>query len=470
MLKLMRCPYCGLLQDEPAGEKTCARCGGGLEFENRPPLDRQPAYLEAQLELDQVAAPAGQNVERYVLLSIRALEKVPPEEAAPAGKPRPPIHFTAVLDVSGSMQGEKLSQAKEAVRQAVRCLHSGDAFSLVTFSNQVHNPFKPSIVTDRTAGVVETALQEINAGGMTALCGGLEKGIENGLKKRQDTNLVLLLSDGQANVGETDLEKVGQRAWQARQQGLLVSALGVGLDYNEALLSEIATQGGGRFYHVEASHNIPAFVAGELGEVAALAAHALTVRLNIPAGATLVPLSAAYPVRQEGDQAVISIGDVPCDTELEIPLRLALLAQKDGTKLSLAGSLEFTTPAGHTLTFSLNKVTVRFKQAGAFQIRDGVVLPVAERVFSQLKAASVLGMARTRALNPAEVAEQSVRIMDSLHAYAALLGEDRAVSEVEEAKSQFASYAVSPAAAKMAVADAFRTQRGSKDFNRKKKK
>ena len=72
MSTLIRCPYCGLLQDEPAGTKTCSRCGGGLEFEQGLPNGQKPAYIQAQLELDQVAAPAGQNVERYVLLTISA--------------------------------------------------------------------------------------------------------------------------------------------------------------------------------------------------------------------------------------------------------------------------------------------------------------------------------------------------------------------------------------------------------------
>ena len=470
MARLMRCPYCGLLQDEPVGEKSCSRCGGGLEFENQQPPGQEPSYLQAQLELDQVVAPADRNVERFILLTIRAPAKVPPEEAAPPGKPRPPLHFAAVLDVSGSMQGEKIAQAKEAVRQAVRSMHTGDVFSLVTFSNEVKCPFKPKKVNDGTLQSVENALKAITAGGMTALCSGLEIGIENARKSKQDTDLVLLLSDGQANVGETDLEKIGQRAWQARQDGLLVSSLGVGLDYNEALMSEIATQGGGRFYHIEDSSKIPAFVAGELGEVAGLAARETVARLNVPAGATLIPLSAAYPVQQMGAQALVTIGDIPCDTELEIPLRLALLAQPEGAKLSLDGILEFHTPAGHSLHVGLNRVTVRFKKPAAFQLREGVVPPVAERVLTQLKAASVLGVARTRALRPADAEKQSQTILENLHAYANLLGEERAKMETETVREQFVQYAASPAAAKLGVAAASRLQRGSKDFNRNNKK
>ena len=403
MRKMMRCPYCGLLQDEPLGVKQCSRCGGGLEYERQSLPGKEPPYLQVQMELDQVAAPAGRNLERYLLVTIRTPKKVPLEEAATAGKKRPPLNFASVLDVSGSMQGEKIAHAREAVLQAFRCLHNGDIFSLVTFSNEVECPFKPIEVEAHNAATVASVLQEINAGGMTALSGGLEKGIENAFEQKKDINLVLLLSDGQANVGETDLEKIGRQAWRARQQGLLVSALGVGLDYNEALMTEIATQGGGRFYHIENANKIPAFVAGELGEVAALAARDARIHLAIPKGATLIPLSAAYPVRQVGEQAEVSVGDIPCDIELEIPLRLALLAQPAGAKLSLEGNLEFRSPASNEITAPINRVTVRFLEAGVFQLRDGMVLPVAERVFAQMKAASILSVSRLLALRPAEV-------------------------------------------------------------------
>jgi Ca-activated chloride channel family protein len=467
MSKLMRCQYCGLLHDEPAGVKTCARCGGGLDYEDKRPSGKGLAYLQVQMELDQVAAPAGQNVERYLLVTVRTPARVPQGEAAPAGKQRTPLNFASVLDISGSMAGTKIEQAREAVRLAVRTLHNEDVFSLATFSDKVECPFKPVTIQEGTAAGIENALKEIHAGGMTALCGGLELGIENALRSKMDTNLVLLLSDGQTNVGETDLEQVGQRALHARQQGLLVSTLGVGADYNEALMTEIATQGGGRFYHIEHANKIPAFVAGELGEVANLAARETRLVLTIPPGATLVPLSAAYPVQQVGDQVVVSLGDIPCDTELEVPLRLAVLSQKDGVKLSVEGTLEFRSPAGHAIELSVNRVTMRFTRKAAFQLRDGVVQPVAERVFIQLKAASVMGVSRMRAYKPAEAEKKTKETLEDLRTYAEKLGEGRAEKEFDQVREDFQTYAASPSDAKFAMMNANRIHRSSKDFDKK---
>ena len=463
MAKLMRCMYCGLLQDEPAGVKVCARCGGALAFEGQLPPGKV-GYLQVQMELDQVAAPANQNVERYLLVTLRTPEQVPPEEAAPAGKARPALNFAAVLDVSGSMQGEKIEQVKEAVHQASHSLHDGDIFSLVTFASETACLCEPAVVGAQTAELVHRLLEQIKAGGMTALDGGLALGLEKAAQRRQDNNLTLLLSDGQANVGETDLEKVGRRAFEARQQGLTTSTLGVGYDYNEVLMVEIATQGGGRFYHVRDANQIPAFLAGELGEAAYLAARAVELRLSLPPGATLIPVSAAYPIQQNGREAVVSVGDLPCGIQLEIGLRLALLAQKAGKQLSVEGELAYQSPAGYALQRPINRVTVRFGKA--LPVQEGVVIEVAEKVYEQLRVASVLGVSRTQAVRPQEAEQQTQRTLESLRAYAGLLGKERGEAAFAAVAGQLDALQRSPKDSKQAVADAYRTMRAVKDFNK----
>lgn len=462
MPRLMRCQYCGVLQDEPVGAKLCIQCGGELVFEPSSLPDAH-SYLQAQLELDQVTAPAGRNVDRYLLVTVRTPDQVPPAEAASTVTGRPPLALAAVLDISGSMRGEKLIQVKEAVRQAVRRLHDGDVFSLTVFSNEVRCVMEPTVVNDALRRTVESALQEIQAGGMTALCGGLELGLEKALARKQETTLVLLLSDGQANVGETDVERVGQRGLRARDHGVTVSTLGVGSDYNEALMAEIATQGGGRFYHVTTAQQITGYLVGELGEVAALVAREAVIQLTVPAGALLTSLSAAYRVGQDSGQASVTIGDLPSAIELEIPLRLTLPAQTPGIKLSVEGTLNYRSPAGHLLHTPLNRVTVRFVEAEAFTVRAGVSAPVASRVLGQLRAASVLSVARAQAQGAGVGAQQAGVERETLRAYAALLG-DEAEEELRQVEADLAAVRAPSPAAKATVAAAFSRQRSTKDF------
>lgn len=455
MPQLMRCLYCGALQDEPAGAKTCLQCGGELVFEQPPPPGTQGSYIQAQLELDQVSAPSGKNFERHLLVTLRSPAQIPDQYAASTSSGRPAMAFTAVLDISGSMSGDKIIHAREAVRQAVRSLRTGDVFSLVTFSSDVRTILEPSPLDANLTKRVESLLAEIFPTGMTALDGGLQTGIEKGLHAAQASNLVLLLSDGQANVGETDLEKIGARAAQARSKGLTVSSLGVGSDYNEALLSEIASQGGGRFYHVQHSAHIASFLTGELGEMSGLAARELRIHLELPAGAVVQTLSAAYPVSQDGARAGILVGDIPADLEMEIPIRLLLTSQKDGQRLGIRGSVDYQSPGGSYLTTALNPVTLRIVASGQFHLRDGVAAPVVERVLAQLKASAVLTTARAMSTTPAAAMQTQQSRRTHLQAYAQLLGEERAEKEAAELDRSYQAMA-SPAApaAKQTVAAA----------------
>jgi len=455
------------LQDEPVGVKSCVRCGGELAFETEVSKESTGSYVAVQMELDQVVAPAGQNVDRYLLVTIRTPAQVPAEQAPVTRSGRPPLSYCAILDVSGSMHGEKLQYSKDAIRHAIKCLHDDDVFSLVTFSNKVRSVFEPQSFNKNLYASIESALLEITAGGMTALCDGMKLGIKKALKKKQPSNLALILSDGQANVGETDIERIGQFALEARQEGLVLSTLGVGMDYNEALMTEIATQGGGRFYHLQDAAQIPAFMAGELGEVANLAARGARLELTLPPGSTVMPMSSAYPTQQGDGKASITLGDIPSDVELEVPIRLTLPGQAISTKLHVEGNLAYHSPAGNHLSAKLNRVTVRFVELGGFKLRDGVVAPVVERVLSQMKASDVLSVSRAFALNP-EKGEQEMSFgLDHMRQYAAKLGDERAEYETKDVEEKFAAMRASPSMAKLHVSAAFAQTRSTKDFFKK---
>ncbi len=460
---LMRCKYCGTLQDEPGGAKVCVQCGGELVFEQTL-TPGGASYVKAQLELDQIAAPAGQIVERHLIVTVETPDQVPAAERPPAEAGRDPLNFVAVLDISGSMGGSKIEAAVEAARQAVRRLQDGDFFSLVTFSTRVLCPLASRRVDAGYRRVIESALQEIRAGGQTALCGGLEQGIEQALSRRQKTNLVLLLSDGQANVGETGVEAIGRRAMDARAQGVTVSTLGVGNDYNEALMAEIAIDGGGRFYHVAHAHQIAAYLAGELGEMASLAARNAVVTLDLPEGTGVHPLSSAYPVQGPA----ITLGDIPLSTTLEVAVRILLPPHPPGTKLPISGALRYRSPVDHSLTTPLNTVTVRYAPVAGFEFTDGTVKPVVRRVLAQMQATGVLSTVKAATQGVQAARRQGGLHMASMQRYASLLGEDQEAGELlaqsKEVLDAMVASSASPLA-KAATHAAMKRHRGSKDFD-----
>ena len=468
MPRLMRCRYCGTLQDEPAGAKLCVQCGGELVWETPGPAPGgKGSYVRAHLVLDQIAAPAGQPVERHVIVTVETPGEVPPAQQAKTHSGRDPLHFCAVLDISGSMSGGKIDAAKRAVDDAVHRLQDGDVFSLVTFATDVRCPLSAKRVDAGLRRIIRSSLGEIRAGGQTALCGGLELGLQQVLDARQGTNLALLLSDGQANVGETDVEAIGRRAMEARGKGITVSSLGVGRDYNEALMAEIAIDGGGRFYHLADAGQIAAYLTGELGEMASLAARGAVVSLDLPGGATLGGLSDVYPVR--GNQ--VTLGDIPTGTTLEVVLRVLIPPQEAGARLPISGTLSYRSPAGNALSTVLNEVTVRCDLDAGFAVTDGVVKPIARRVLDHMQAACVLATSRAATRGAAHGAREVQAAEASLRKYVAVLGDDPAREGILAAGVEalgFVSGRVRAPGdkAKAATYAALRRIRGSKDFDK----
>jgi Ca-activated chloride channel family protein len=460
MPRLMRCKYCGTLQDEPAGPKICVQCGGPLAWEEAP---GQPSYLRAQLELDQVSAPPDQVVERYLILTVHTPDTLFSGERARSVSGREALHFTAVLDVSGSMRGPKIEAAKRAVQDAVARLQEGDVFSLVCFSTSVHTVLQAEHVDAGLQGRVRSLVQELDAGGQTALCGGLEVGIASAAEARRATNLVLLLSDGQANVGETDVEAVGRRALAARAEGITVSTLGVGRDYNEALMAEIAIDGGGRFYHLADATQIAAYLSGELGEMTSLAARGVVATFELPPGTGLQPLSAAYPVHGHA----VTLGDIPLSTSLEVVVRVLLPPQPGGARTPIAGTVNYRSPAGHALSTALNQVTVRYGAAGE-ALLPGVVRPVVRRVLEQMQAAGVLATAKAATRGAADAQREGEAALAHMRQYAALLGEEARELLEQDAQmlSAMALHSAPATRSKEATYAAMRLHRGSKDFDK----
>lgn len=459
MKRLMRCLFCGLLQDEPEGVKQCQRCGGELAFESNSQPEEKGSYLQAQMELDQVNAPPGQMVDRHLLITIRTPEKVPEVHLAKTASGRQALSFNVVLDVSGSMRGTKIENTKQSLRMAAKLLRDGDRIAMSVFSDVPHLILPPSRYDEDTKKKFESVVDEIQTGGMTALFAGLDLGLKQAQEMRSDNNLTLLLSDGQANVGETDLEIVGNFAKDGADRGLIVSTLGVGLDYNEALMTEIATQGKGRFYHVQSPGEIAQTMTAELGEAADLAARDVKVHIKIPKGGALIPLSPSYQCEIIDGEGVVSIGDIPIDLEVEIPLRLTLFSGKEGDRLSVDGEISYKTPSDSLLKTTLNRVTVRFVDEKQYHKTLGVVKPVAERVARQMHAKQVLNFSRAFDMRDEKQIREIEQERNRLREYVKMLDKDVQKELSEEMDRDLNSIRSGSPMSKDAVYSAYQTQR-----------
>src|SRR6478752_6448249 len=155
--------------------------------------------------------------------------------SADAPTQRPPINVALVLDRSGSMSGTPLAAAREAAARFASFLTGHDRLSIVAFDDQVRTIFGP-----------------VQAGGSTNLSGGWLKGrklVEKDLV--EGTNRVVLLTDGQANVGVIDPAKLVGLAQAGVAKGVSTTCIGFGAGFNEDLLEPMASAGAGNYWYVE---------------------------------------------------------------------------------------------------------------------------------------------------------------------------------------------------------------------------
>jgi Ca-activated chloride channel family protein len=142
-----------------------------------------------------------------------------------------------VIDRSGSMAGEKLAFVKQAALDLVRRLGTKDQLSLVAYDTTVEVLVPPMAVDGKAP--FGRAIQGLQSRATTNLSGGWLQGCEfvvKGLAEKQ-VNRVLLLTDGLANVGVTDPNALAAMTRQRRAEGITTTTLGVGLDFNEDLLT-----------------------------------------------------------------------------------------------------------------------------------------------------------------------------------------------------------------------------------------
>ena len=196
---------------------------------------------------------------------------------------RAPLSVHIVLDVSGSMAGRAIEDAKSAAEAAVRKLEPTDDFSMVTFSNDAQILVGDGPIGPRRAQVL-ARIHDVQANGGTCISSGLDLGYAEarGHGVADDAvRVVMLLSDGHANAGDTDPWRLGNRAARAFQDGIQTSAFGLGQDFDAGLMSRIADQGAGGYYYLADSSQIEPVLAREIDARLRPVATAVEVRVRL---------------------------------------------------------------------------------------------------------------------------------------------------------------------------------------------
>ena len=210
--------------------------------------------------------------------------------------------LVAVIDVSGSMSGEKIQQAKNAMAQLVSSLREGDRFRLVAFSSGVRRYAQgwTSATTDGRAAATAW-IRSLDAEGGTNIAGALTEAFSEP-PAEQALGVVVFMTDGQPSQGETDPERIAERAEQGRGS-FRVFSIGVGDDVNTYLLDRLTERARGTTEYVRPGENIERAV----GSLAAKVASPVLTDVTISgAGVELYDLQpGSLPDLFAGDEIVV---------------------------------------------------------------------------------------------------------------------------------------------------------------------
>ncbi|HEX8540046.1 MAG TPA: von Willebrand factor type A domain-containing protein, partial [Cystobacter sp.] len=166
---------------------------------------------------------------------------------------RKSAHLTFLVDVSGSMSSpDRLPLARRALRMLVDNLRDGDTVALVTYAGNVRVALHPTGMEKKA--IIHEAIEALEAGGSTAMASGIDLAYAEAMKTLdgQSVSRVIILSDGDANVGVTSHEEILERIRGYVKEGITVTTVGFGMgNYKDAMMEQLANQGNGNHYYVD---------------------------------------------------------------------------------------------------------------------------------------------------------------------------------------------------------------------------
>jgi len=358
------------------------------------------------IQSDRALIPSGSSSTRFLSVSLSAPAAPAPDPAGPARVARPGVNVSLVLDRSGSMGGRKIALAREAVAHAIRLLHEDDRLGVVVYDHAVDTLLECVPATKAAKAQALQALAAIDARGSTDLAEGWFTGARAlggpatatagaGPAAADRLSRVLLLTDGLANQGLTDHDELRKAAARLRADGIQTSTFGLGADFDEELLSSIASQGGGHFYFIEQPQQIPDLLASELGEVLEVVARDVVFEVRAGTGVSVAVLN-PLPMEQDGNVTRVRLGDFVSEQEVTLLLAVACEPRPEGERAWVDCRVGDREAVLHPEPMRVEWTAVPAEQERAQPVNRDVVLAVArmlaEGARAQALAANRRGM------------------------------------------------------------------------------
>lgn len=267
------------------------------------------------------------------------------------GASRAPVATSVVVDTSGSMAGDKIVHARSAAKRFIDGLQDGDISSLVRFDDNAREIVAPTLIDRASRMRLGSAVSELSADGATNMFEGIRLGGMHVMNapSTHAVRRIVLLSDGIATAGPTSREVLGALADKAAARGVQVTAIGVGLDYDEATLNEIAMRSSGRLYHVGNTEQLAGLMEKEQKLLRSTRAANAFVDIMPAPGVQILGVDATRVEQREGGALRIPVGALFAGQRREFLVRARVTAPAEGAHAMASVRLHFADPAENNL-------------------------------------------------------------------------------------------------------------------------
>ena len=331
--------------------------------------------LHGRFALSHTAVLAGGERRVYAEIDLRA-------DAAERRSERAPLAIAVALDTSGSMQGEKIDEAKRSIIQLVRDMRDDDEIAFVRYASDTEL-IQPLARVGNVRSSLVARIDAIQAGGGTNIPPALSQAmaaLSDAGKGR--VRRVVLASDGL----DSSRARAEQIAKSSAERGATVSSMGIGLDFDEGYMGGVARAGHGNFAFVKDGASLATFLRRELEETAATTVENAVAHLHLPDGVRFVQATGAEARTLGSTDVELSAGSLFAGDERRVIVELAVTAAA-GQSRPFEGSVSWSSVAGDTATarFAGVSITGSDDALAVDAGRDGAVLANATSVVASLR-------------------------------------------------------------------------------------
>jgi Ca-activated chloride channel homolog len=357
---------------------------------------------------------------------LELLIRIRNPEPAVQNNQRPLLNLALVIDRSGSMEGQRLEYAKAAAKYAISQLTPNDKISITIFDDNVETIARSQAVHTRLNQLID----QIHTAGSTNLHGGWLEGANQAASSLEVNRLnrVLLLSDGQANQGETRPEEIFRQVAGLAKKGISTSTMGVGEDFNEDLLEGIATNGDGNYHFIHHPKQLPEIFAVELKGLLTTLGRLVSLGLEPKTGVKVLDVLNDFEKTETGRY---KLDNLRFGQQLEVAIRLEINAEMLQFPEILGLRLAYTDTSGtrHVQKLSFSMTKNEYLEMGInLEVQEAVALLTTAR--SKLVVAGMIDAGNVREA-AAELKRQNL-MLQAMPVSASIISEMALLDELEE--------------------------------------